>query len=413
MWRCVIKDETDKTACGYFAHDRETIVKHLVTVHNLAADAEETNSLCRDMYMGRDGQHHFWCGFCDQLIEQAQGVHPEAWGVRFKHIGDHFDKDNRNIDDWIDVEKNKMKKVLEDEEKMRSNDRALPKDEHSSPPIGPGPYSRQRADSRVKLGDDSKLIDDNSHLGEQTTTFGLGAETGRNSKSNLGHPKEQHLKNDSIPFVKTVSELNVNNRGYPREPISRLLVPDNPMLYEDGEIETGKDESLAVGGLAYDAIHTKAAEVQMNDPAIGQSGSWSTDGRIEIDAGIDNDLDGLKEHVEGTTVAPTMTDEGYCSMDKQQAEDLANEDARSDTDSVRTDNRESGLPREMKERLSESFADEILGDLRLQDGELANALEKISSVLPDLLRDFSTLAECRAQGSVEEKACIFVRHQRK
>lgn len=114
-----------------------------------------------------------------------------------------------------------------------------------------------------------------------------------------------------------------------------------------------------------------------------------------------------------TGVAQSMTDEGYYSADKQAAAEVVYEDSEIDTDSVRTDNRDSGLNRDTKDQLSECFAQEILNDLRLKGTELTAAVEKICVSLPELLREFSILVERQAEKGLEEKACIFVRHQRK
>ena len=110
--------------------------------------------------------------------------------------------------------------------------------------------------------------------------------------------------------------------------------------------------------------------------------------------------------------APTMTDEGYHSMTKQVNSEIGEEDAVSDADSVRTDNRDSGLPQNVKEQLSTYFAQEILDNIQLANDELANAIDDICVSLPELLREFSTLVENHARPGLEERACIFVRHQR-
>ena len=113
------------------------------------------------------------------------------------------------------------------------------------------------------------------------------------------------------------------------------------------------------------------------------------------------------------TIAPTMTDEGYQSMDKQDSLDKGDVEAVSDADSVRTDNRDSGLPPNVKEQLSTYFAQEILDNLELTGDELAGAIDDICNPLPDLLREFSALVARQAKPGIEERACIFVRHQRK
>lgn len=119
MWRCDI-ERPNGNRCGHLSHDQLQFAKHLEVSHGYKAGTEEIKTRCRDMHLGREGHHHFWCGFCNKLIEQAEGIQPGAWDVRFKHIGDHFDKDNLNIDDWVDIEKNKKKKLIESEEKSKN-----------------------------------------------------------------------------------------------------------------------------------------------------------------------------------------------------------------------------------------------------------------------------------------------------
>lgn len=135
MWRCSL-EKTNGAKCGYLSHDQAQFAKHLEAHHDIKDKSEESRTQCREMHLGREGHHHFWCGFCDRLIEQAGGIQPGAWDVRFKHIGDHFDKDNFNIDDWVDIEKNKKKRLIENEEKLKY------------------------ANSKAKIDDDSDLGED-------------------------------------------------------------------------------------------------------------------------------------------------------------------------------------------------------------------------------------------------------------
>ena len=112
-------------------------------------------------------------------------------------------------------------------------------------------------------------------------------------------------------------------------------------------------------------------------------------------------------------LAPTTTDEGYQSMNKQEQMDADEEDAQSDADSVRTDNRDSGLPSNVKERLSSHFAQELLDNLQLPKHQLVESIDRICSSMPDLLREYSTFVGSNARSDLQERACIFVRHQRK
>ena len=64
------------------------------------------------MRLGREGYNFFWCGFCNDLKPQPDELHG-AWDWRFKHIGDHYDKDGYRVADWICLEANRRKGDLE------------------------------------------------------------------------------------------------------------------------------------------------------------------------------------------------------------------------------------------------------------------------------------------------------------
>lgn len=123
--------------------------------------------------------------------------------------------------------------------------------------------------------------------------------------------------------------------------------------------------------------------------------------------------DEFAAHNTAPTIAPAMTDEGYQSMAKTEDAKHGDNDAESNADSVRTDNRDSSLPQSVKEYLSALFAQEVLDNIETGQEELEAAMETISPSLPGLLKEFSTLVACNASPGVEEKACVFVRHQRK
>ena len=138
MWRCEIKrpKPNSDSRCGFLSHDQQQFAQHLANKHGLKIGTDEMKKQCRDMHLGREGHHHYWCGFCNKLIEQEEGIQPGAWDVRFKHIGDHFDKHNLNIDDWVDIEKNKKKKFINHEEQNKK------------------PGSKLRVDDDSDLGED-------------------------------------------------------------------------------------------------------------------------------------------------------------------------------------------------------------------------------------------------------------------
>ena len=87
---------------------------------------------CRTLHgcghLGREGHKNFWCGFCDTLIpqpdsSQQDSIQTSAWVLRFKHIGDHFDKENLHINDWVCIEHNKKKSLITVQDKKKAKTR--------------------------------------------------------------------------------------------------------------------------------------------------------------------------------------------------------------------------------------------------------------------------------------------------
>ena len=68
--------------------------------------------------IGKNCQVTFWCGLCKDIV-QLKERRNAAWDERFDHIARHFEKERRNIDDWICAEENRPKKELLEEKKKR------------------------------------------------------------------------------------------------------------------------------------------------------------------------------------------------------------------------------------------------------------------------------------------------------
>lgn len=114
--------------CGKLIYQEETFVNHLQRRHHLVAKSPEVQSHCKKMHLGREGHHHFWCGFCVKLVAQPNNaqqdsIQQSAWAMRSKHIGDHFDKNNRHINDWVCIEHNKRKELITKEDKKKAKTR--------------------------------------------------------------------------------------------------------------------------------------------------------------------------------------------------------------------------------------------------------------------------------------------------
>ena len=85
---------------------------HLETAHlNLVRSGNAVDAI-EQMRLGNDAHNRYWCGFCNDIIPQNIAEMQSAAEARFKHIGDHYDKDERDFRDWICVEKNQTKGEL-------------------------------------------------------------------------------------------------------------------------------------------------------------------------------------------------------------------------------------------------------------------------------------------------------------
>ncbi|KAI6826362.1 hypothetical protein KC332_g8743 [Hortaea werneckii] len=117
QWRCDMIIEGNHK-CGSLFQSDDAMRKHLIAQHTRALQLEASrkgNPLQRlvtlkaeHMHIGREAHHFYWCGFCDRLIAPVKEA-PNAWEDRFRHVGDHYDKENKHVDDWICVQANRRK----------------------------------------------------------------------------------------------------------------------------------------------------------------------------------------------------------------------------------------------------------------------------------------------------------------
>lgn len=126
MWRCGLMTPNNDL-CGRLISQESTFVNHLQKRHDLDPQSAETQGYTKSMHLGREGHKNYWCGFCNELIpqfnsSQRDSMQNSAWNVRCKHIGDHFDKQERHIDDWVCIEHNKKKGFItkENSKKLKS-----------------------------------------------------------------------------------------------------------------------------------------------------------------------------------------------------------------------------------------------------------------------------------------------------
>lgn len=114
QWRCQLPNN-DGAACAKLFDKREDMSAHLDSRHGNEGyhhDSPLHHGAIDDCHLGHEGHHNFWCGFCNMLIPQPESVHQGNPDPRFQHIGDHFDKGKLTIDDWVDIEENKMKRYI-------------------------------------------------------------------------------------------------------------------------------------------------------------------------------------------------------------------------------------------------------------------------------------------------------------
>ncbi|KAF7190009.1 Transcriptional regulator CRZ1 [Pseudocercospora fuligena] len=124
MWKCGRARKHDGGTClrrPWFTKDQ--MIRHLKGPEHKMSNEHEIEQECDKYHLGREGHVHFWCGFCKILITQPEYT-TNAWENRFKHIGDHFDHDKWNIDDWVCVEENKAKKLITPQDEKESRRRA-------------------------------------------------------------------------------------------------------------------------------------------------------------------------------------------------------------------------------------------------------------------------------------------------
>lgn len=106
--------DTTTKQCGRLCYRRELFVTHLHEAHNLAGrDREQyVKDQCKKRRVGRNGQCGFWCGFCQTVVRlEKWGI--EAWDERFNHIDDEHFKKGARVEDWVPLEGEMPKKVLE------------------------------------------------------------------------------------------------------------------------------------------------------------------------------------------------------------------------------------------------------------------------------------------------------------
>ena len=144
-------ETTVSKQCGRLCYRRELFMAHLHEAHHLAGRHHEpyVKEQCKKRRVGRNGQCGFWCGFCQTVVRlEKTGI--EAWDERFNHIDDEHFKKGTRVEDWVPLEGEVPRGVMElgaaavvrrddgpggkeEEEEARDRDESGSDDEDSGP----------------------------------------------------------------------------------------------------------------------------------------------------------------------------------------------------------------------------------------------------------------------------------------
>ncbi|KAL8917037.1 MAG: hypothetical protein Q9208_008212 [Pyrenodesmia sp. 3 TL-2023] len=111
-WRCHELSQTNSMGqCASIFYRREQFQSHLREKHGIEKD-DDIRDKCRRHHIGRNGQTAFWCGFCKQIVElKTAGL--DAWEERFSHIDDLHYKKGQTIYDWVPLDSDIPKGLME------------------------------------------------------------------------------------------------------------------------------------------------------------------------------------------------------------------------------------------------------------------------------------------------------------
>lgn len=103
MWRCdAIIPYRRLITCGKVFYRHKTFKDHLLRIHRMSRNDEEIETKMKKCEIRRNNQGQFWCGFCRKMVElTTKGS--AAWIERHSHIGDHIEKEGREMHNWMPV----------------------------------------------------------------------------------------------------------------------------------------------------------------------------------------------------------------------------------------------------------------------------------------------------------------------
>nr|OQO24156.1 hypothetical protein B0A51_06249 [Rachicladosporium sp. CCFEE 5018] len=116
-WKCTLTLASGKVCFANFYLGQQ-FDKHLAQTHRCSQ--KDVKKHRQAMQLGRDAHGQFWCGFCKDIVPSKPGTNVTAKQYRLAHIGEHFDKDHKIIDDWVCLELNKPHGEIRKEEKRQA-----------------------------------------------------------------------------------------------------------------------------------------------------------------------------------------------------------------------------------------------------------------------------------------------------
>lgn len=120
-WKCTLARLNGNLCHANFSSE-DKLRAHL-DKHDLMSVGRSVVELAEEMHLGREGHGRFWCGFCNAIVavdHSSGGKHPRE--LRFEHIGDHFDKEDRRISDYLCPQMQKRHGDLTKAEKSKAKD---------------------------------------------------------------------------------------------------------------------------------------------------------------------------------------------------------------------------------------------------------------------------------------------------
>ncbi|QDS67837.1 hypothetical protein FKW77_007399 [Venturia effusa] len=139
VWICQMPDldPSIQSRCYIREYDREEFREHLREDHNLT-DQTEIDDMTLESKIGYSHQWsnayysvNFWCGFCAKVIQASHDPHKavspgkgddnEPSNHRWNHIGAHFDKEKRSMEDWTYWERPERTDRLENAKIIRES----------------------------------------------------------------------------------------------------------------------------------------------------------------------------------------------------------------------------------------------------------------------------------------------------